>query len=146
MRVIEQWRDEGFKHELDYYIAKDIFGRATDPKDKAYLYQQAQGFFGFFKSEGWEQNPNYPPNTISAFSVRIPKNVAAPRDIVPAREVLESLYGDIPIRAVWPEGAETQEQATQNNMAELQGLAEEMARVFAPFQKELGDVVSTSKL
>jgi len=145
MRVIEQWRDEGFKHELDYYIAKDIFGRATDPKDKAYLYQQAQ-FFGFFKSEGWEQNPNYSPNTISAFSVRIPKNVAAPRDIVPAREVLESLYGDIPIRAVWPEGAETQEQATQNNMAELQGLAEDMARLLAPFQKELGDVVSTSKL
>lgn len=66
MRVIEKWRDDGFRQELDYYIARDIFGRATDPKDRAYLYQRAQ-FFGFCKTAGWDDNPDYSQNNLTKF-------------------------------------------------------------------------------
>lgn len=134
MRVIEQWRDDGFQHELDHYIAKDLFSRATDPKDRAYLYQQLQ-FFGFCKSEGWEQKPDYSADGIQRFQVKIPKNDAQPRDIVPAREVIAALYGEIPARTVWPDGKETQAQAGQNTMAELAALEAQ----FKAWQEEWGD-------
>lgn len=121
MRVIEQWRQDGCERELDYYIAKDIFSRATDPKDRAYLYQKGQ-FFGFFKSNGWEENPNYSPESISRFNVTIPDNAAEPSGIVPAREVIEKLYGDVPARTQWPDGVQTEEQKQQARMVELLAL------------------------
>ncbi len=121
MRVIEQWRQDGGERELDYYIAKDIFSRATDPKDRAYLYQKGQ-FFGFFKSNGWEENPNYSPDSISRFNITIPDNAAAPSEIVPAREVIEKLYGDVPARTQWPDGVQTVAQQQQGSMADLAAL------------------------
>lgn len=121
MRVIEQWRQDGCERELDYYIAKDIFSRATDPKDRAYLYQKGQ-FFGFFQSNGWEENPNYSPDSISRFNVTIPDNAAAPSGIVPAREVIEKLYGDVPARTQWPDGVQTVAQKQQGSMADLVAL------------------------
>lgn len=121
MRVIEQWRQDGCERELDYYIAKDIFSRATDPRDRAYLYQKGQ-FFGFFKSNGWEENPNYSPDSISRFNVTIPDNAAAPSEIVPAREVIEKLYGDVPARTQWPDGVQTVTQKQQGIMADLAAL------------------------
>jgi hypothetical protein len=143
MRVIEQWRDDGFRYELDHYIARDIFGRATDPKDRAYLYQQAQ-LSGFFRTAGWDQNPDYSPNNLQKFSVRIPKNDAAVREIVPAREVIASVFGDIPMRTVWPDGAETRTQQAQNTMAEFESMAAELARFDAEFESELEAIVSTN--
>jgi hypothetical protein len=143
MRVIERWRDEGFKYELDYYIAGDIFGRATDAKDRAYLYQQAQ-LSGFFRTAGWDQNPDYSPNNLQKFSVKIPKNEAAPRETVPAREVIASIFGDIPMRTVWPDGAETEAQEAQNDMAEFESMAAELAGFDAEFGKELEAIASTN--
>lgn len=127
MRVIEQWRQDGCERELDYYIAKDIFSRATDPKDRAYLYQKGQ-FFGFFKSNGWEENPNYAPESIQKFNVKIPDNAAAASEIVPAREVIEKLYGDIPPRTEWPDGVQTVAQTQQSDMAELTTLEAQLAQ------------------
>lgn len=145
MRVIEKWRDDGFKYELDYYIARDLFGRATDAKDRAYLYQQAQAS-GFFRSEGWEQDPDYSPDSRQRFSVKIPKNDAMPREIVPAREVIASIYGDIPMRTVWPNGAETEAQQEQNDMAYFAEIERELAAWDAEFGKEIKNIVSTNGL
>lgn len=136
MRVIEQWRDDGFKYELDYYIARDIFGRATDPKDKAYLYQQLR-FFGFTEGQGWEQNPDYSPNNLNKFSVAIPKNDAAPRDIIPARAMIASIFGDIPMRTVWPDGAETEAQQEQNSMADFEEMRRKLDALRDKFNQEL---------
>lgn len=145
MRVIEKWRDDGFKYELDYYIAQDIFSRATDPKDRAYLYQQAQ-LSGFFRSAGWEQKPDYSTKNLPKFEVKIPKNEATPREIVPAREVITSIYGDIPIRTVWPDGADTAVQKQQNDMAELIAIQAELDAWGEEFGKEIEEIASTKGL
>lgn len=145
MRVIEKWRDDGFKYELDYYIAQDIFSRATDPKDRAYLYQQAQ-LTGFFRSEAWEQNPDYSARNLQKFKVNIPKNEAGAREIVPAREVIASIYGDIPIRTVWPDGADTQVQREQNDMAEFIALQAEFNAWVEAFGKEVENIALTKGL
>jgi MoxR-like ATPase len=145
MRVIEKWRDDGLKYELDYYIARDIFARATDPKDRAYLYQQAQ-LSGFFRSEGWEQNPDYSPKNLPKFEVKIPKNEAAGLELVPAREVIASIYGDIPIRTVWPDGAGTEVQKNQNDVAEFIAIRTEFDTYAAELDKKLEPFVSTNGL
>jgi MoxR-like ATPase len=145
MRVIEQWRDGGFQHELDYYVAKDLFSRATDPKDRAYLYQQGQ-FKGFFKTEGWAQNPDYSPEALQRFEVKIPLNDAPPSDIVPAREVIESLYGEIPVRTVWPSGQDATAQETQNTMADFVSLEAELAAWKATWGDHLAAVAETHRL
>ncbi len=145
MRVIEQWRDDGFRYELDHYIARDIFGRAADPKDRAYLYQQAQ-LSGFFRTAGWDQNPDYSPNNLQKFSVTIPKNDAVLREIVPAREVIASVFGDIPMRTVWPDGAETEVQQAQNNMAQFARMKAELTVFDADFGPELEAIVSTNRI
>jgi MoxR-like ATPase len=145
MRVIEQWRDDGFRHELDYYIARDIFGRATDPKDKAYMYQQAQ-LSGFFRTTGWDQNPDYSPNALQKFSVEIPKNEAAPREIISGREVVASIFGDIPIRKVWPEGAQTEVQEEQNDQAEFDSMVAALAGFDSEFGAELSAISSTNEI
>jgi len=118
MRVIEQWRDEGFQYELDHYIAQDLFRRAKDPNDRAYFYQMGQ-FMGFFQSSGWPQDPDYSSKAVQRFAIESPRNEAVSPDIVPAREVIEALYGVIPSRTEWPDGSETRAQADQNNAAEL---------------------------
>lgn len=143
MRVIEQWRDDAFRYELDHYIARDIFGRATDPKDRAYLYQQAQ-LSGFFRTADWDQKPDYSPNNLQKFNVTIPKNEAASREIVPAREVIASVFGDIPMRTVWPDGAETETQQAQKDMAEFAIIEAELAVFDAGYGNELRAIISTN--
>lgn len=128
MRVIEEWRDNGFQYELDYYIAKDLFNRAQDPNDRAYLYQIGQKF-GFFKSDGWEQNPDYSASSIETFKVDIPMtrgpddrlrpNPAAERVIAEPEEVLEAVFGEIPVRTEWPDGVLTEAEKSQDRAAEF---------------------------
>jgi MoxR-like ATPase len=137
MRVIGAWRDDGFQYELDHYIAKDLFSRAKDPREKAFFYQIGQKF-GFFKTEGWEQNPNYSSNGLSRFSVEIPvkrgkegelvPNESPPRELISAREVIESLFGEIPQRNVWPEGTITEAQEDQQYESHLARIYEELEK------------------
>ncbi len=118
MRVLEAWRDEGFQKELDYYIAKDLLQRSLDPKDRAYLYWLGQ-FKGFFQSEGWDRNPNYDDAASGQFRITIPANEAADAEVVPARAVVEALYGEIPQRQAWPDGDLAPAMVRRSKAAEL---------------------------
>lgn len=154
MRVIEQWRDDGFQYELDFYIARDLFGRAKDPSDRAYLYQRGQKF-GFFTSDGWDRRPDYSSEGIQRFSVAIPTNKgldgkvtgneAAPRDIVPAREVISSLWGAVPARKVWPDNERTEQEKRRQLAAEFDAMKAQLLALFEPSQREIEMLAEAAK-
>jgi hypothetical protein len=137
--VIESWKNEGFQIELDHYLAQHLIDRATNPKDKAYLFQLAEKF-GFFKSPGWETNPNYASVFSGKFIFARPAldkpNRAEPATVVPAKDVIRSLWGEIPNRTTWPDETVTQQVASQSTAAEwiaLQVKMEEMKGRIATF-------------
>jgi MoxR-like ATPase len=147
MRVIEQWRNDGFQYELDYYIARDLFSRAKDPTDRAYLYQMGQKF-GFFKSNGWNQKPDYSSEGVQSFEVKIPTqkvganykergNDAAPSGIVPARQVISALWGEIPARKVWPDGERAVTEKRQGMAAQFAAISAQLDDLFEPLKDEL---------
>ncbi|MEI6517896.1 MAG: AAA family ATPase, partial [bacterium] len=138
MRVIEAWRDDGFQVELDHYIAKHLLLRATDPKDQAYLYQLGK-FFGFFSSEGWDKNPDYSASLEGRFSFKDPKNSSETPEVVPARESIKALYGEIPTRSEWPD-KQVQKQATaQSNVIEWINLNTEFTAQLAECSSLTGE-------
>lgn len=127
MRVIEAWREDGFQVELDYYIAKHLLLRATDPKDQAYLYQLGK-FFGFFSSEGWDTSPDYEASFQGKFSFAVPSNSSVTPEVVPARESIQALYGEIPARREWPDEQVQKEATAQNKAADWINLNLEFAK------------------
>lgn len=145
MRVIEEWRDRGYRYEIDYYIAKDLFNRAQDPNDRAYLYQIGQKF-GFFKSAGWEQDPDYSTSSAETFKVNIPMtrgsddtlrpNPAVKCVIVEPEEVLEAVFGEIPVRTEWPDGVQTEAENSQDRTAEFLQIQLELAELFGDLGAE----------
>ena len=139
MRVIEEWRDNGYRYELDYYLAKDLFNRAQKPQDRAYLYQIGQKF-GFFKTDGWEQQPDYTNDSLDTFTVKIPMqrgaddvlrpNPTAGRVQVPAEKVIESVFGQIPDRTEWPDGVQTEAEQNQDQAFEFGAIEDELNNLF----------------
>lgn len=106
MRVIESWKASGFQVELDHFVAEDLISRAQDPRERAYLYQLGQ-FFGLFEGDGWEKAPNFQDAVERGiFNPAIPRNPAEPGEVVPARDVIMALVGEIPARTVWPNATE----------------------------------------
>ncbi len=101
--ILNDWRGEAYQHELDHYIASNILSRATDPTERAYLYQLGQAC-GLFRGDGWVDCPNFPAGKVSSFSVEVPKNPALPIDIIPVTDVIEAVWGPAPARSEWRPG------------------------------------------
>jgi len=102
--IIGQWKSEGYAQELDYYIWNNFIREGTIASDRAYLYQLFKDQFGFFKSDGWEQNPDYGSGgNINSFDVNSPKNKPENIKFFGPREVVEFAFGKAPERAKWPE-------------------------------------------
>ncbi|MBI3273580.1 MAG: hypothetical protein HYZ69_00380, partial [Candidatus Colwellbacteria bacterium] len=102
--IVEQWQKEGYKNELDYYVYKEFVSQSTQASDRAYLYQLLKDQFGFFKNNGWEQNPQYGSGGIvRSFSVPLPANASKPCTFHGPREMVEFACGEAPERTTWPE-------------------------------------------
>ena len=147
--VISQWKVEGYDKELDYYVYNNFIKEGTIASDRAYLYQIMKDQFGFFKNEGWEQNPNYGSGgVVNSFDVDAPKNKPAKRKFWGPREVVEFAFGKAPERAKWPESpADDGEQESIINpeimeMGEFKDkLKKEMEEIF----NEIGEVCEMEK-
>src|SRR3989338_729305 len=102
--VINQWKVEGYKFELDQYVYKEFVAPSTQASDRAYLYQLLKDQFNFFQGDGWEQNPNYGSGgVVRSFSIKAPENKAGSRHFYGPRDVVMFAYGQPPERAEWPE-------------------------------------------
>lgn len=102
--IISQWKSEGYVQEIDYYIWNNFIREGTVASDRAYLYQLLKDRFGFFKSDEWEQSPNYGTGgVINSFDISPPKNKPAKTEFFGPRETVEFAFGKAPERAKWPE-------------------------------------------
>lgn len=138
-RILDQWQGDDFKQELDYYIWQNFVSQGTDAHDRSYMYQLLKDQYGFFKSDGWEQNPNYG----AGFNVEAPKNRDEEKEFHSPRETVEYAFGKAPKRAQWPEveKGETKEK----NIAELQELEEfgkKIEQEIAELEKGVADFCS----
>lgn len=103
--IITQWQKEGYKQEIDYYIYHEFIGQSTSPSDRAYMYQLFQRRFGFFRSAGWEQRPDYGRGgQVNAFTIPVPKNPPIARAFFGPRDVVDAAFGQGPERTEWPKG------------------------------------------
>lgn len=102
-KIITQWQRDGYRHELDYYIWTEFVSQSTSVSDKAYLYQLLKDRFGFFQSEGWEQNPKYGVGgVVDVFDIKPPQNPSAPKEFFGPRDTVEFAFGKAPERIQWP--------------------------------------------
>ena len=123
--ILTQWQKDGYKQELDYYLWKEFISQSTISSDKAYLYQLLKDRFGFFQSNGWEQNPNYGTGgVVSVFDIKPPKNPSVPKKFHSPRDTIEFAFGKAPERAEWPEVKNKTEEGTEAIFAELEELRE----------------------
>ncbi len=99
MKILQDWREDGYKHPLEQYIERHLLARAklAGREDREYLYQLAKKF-GFF-NEGEEQNLSI--------------------EFVPGREVIEALFEPIPVRKTWPDEEISNVVADQEKTAKL---------------------------
>ncbi len=125
--IVSQWQQEGYKHELDYYLYKEFVSQSTVASDRAYLYQLLKDQFGFFKSTGWEQKPDYGSGgVVSSFAVEVPKNPSAPSTFYGPRELVQFAFGEAPERTEWPEMPKIEED---------EGFDEEFTRVLMELER-----------
>lgn len=125
--VLDQWKEERYKYELDYYIWKDFISQSTVASDRAYLYQEFKDRYGFFGGQGWEQNPDYGAGgVIDDFDIKPPKNKSEKKEFLGPRQTVEYAYGAPPERAKWPEmnanAGAADEADKELNMEELEEL------------------------
>jgi hypothetical protein len=51
--------------------------------------------------------------------------------------MIASIFGDIPMRTVWPDGAETEAQQEQNSMADFEEMRRKLDALRDKFNQEL---------
>lgn len=130
MSILSDWKQDGFKYELDHYVGRALIERATKTLDREYLYKRGQ-HFGFFKDGNWPQDA--PP-------VKSVKQDAESIEFVPGREVIEALFESIPERTSYPsneaEEAKQQEQTAEAIAIQMEAeqLLAEAENLLAPFK------------
>lgn len=138
--VISQWKSEGCTREMDYYIWNSFIREGTIASDRAYLYQLFKDRFGFFQSNGWEQNPDYGAGgVIASFDIKPPKNKATKIQFFGPREVIEFAFGKAPERAKWPETFESKNEnakdADLEKIMELEKILDESMERISDLEK-----------
>lgn len=142
--IISQWQKEGYKRELDYYIWEEFISQSTEASDRAYLYQLLKDRFGFFRGEGWEQNPSYDSNRIAqSFDIKTPSNPAEEAEFFGPRDIVRAAFGAPPERAKWPEAEvseKKEKEASLEALASLEEFKNALGEELANVEKEVAEV------
>jgi len=101
-RVIEMWKAEKFRYELDHYLWQDFIKEITNPKDRAYVFQIFESYPGGF-FEGWKHSSYSAIDAMINFEVKDPQREAEPIEFYPPKEIIEAGFGKIPERKEYPE-------------------------------------------
>lgn len=140
--IIDQWQKDGYKRELDYYIWQEFVSQSTVASDRAYFYQELHEIYGFFRSQGWEQNPNYGSGgVINSFSIQPPQNSPDRIEFLGPREVVEAAFGKAPERTKWPEVKASvleKEESSIVNLEKIQSLSD----FFNSFKQEFASLAT----
>jgi len=97
--VLESWKRDNFKNELDYYIYKELIAPLTNTMDVKFFVQQLQTE-GFLADDSWEEVVAKAGTFDSA--IHAPENKGKDLKFTPVREVVETVYGGAPERREFP--------------------------------------------
>lgn len=98
-QVIEAWKRDNFKNELDYYIYKEIIAPLTNVMDTKFFVQQLQ-VDGFLADEAWKETIAKAGTFDSA--LHAPEKKGRELEFVTVRQVVENVYGKAPERKEFP--------------------------------------------
>lgn len=142
--IMGGWKKEGQKFELDQYVWKELIEPSlTEPTEAAYFYQQLQVLYGFFDSEGWDQNPNYGQGLkMTRFEVDTPSdeepNQADKIKSVSVKDVSEAIRGhQMPIDSI-KTGEELMSDEKRETMVRMEAEVDTMR---SAWQKEQGEIL-----
>lgn len=100
--ILSNWINSDFDKELDYYIWESFIKQATDPADRAFLFQTFKDN-AFFTSNGWDIEDNdIDFKNIRNFNINAPENPDAEIVMSGPRKVIDIVYGPAPERKEWP--------------------------------------------
>lgn len=123
-RIVSSWVKSGTEFELDYYVWDKYISNASDPIERALLYQMFREK-GFFDGDGWNKNPDYGSGgRLAIFEIKAPKNRVKTFDFFGPREAVNFAFGKGPERTEWPETKEGKNETLGIDMEELQKLQE----------------------
>ncbi|MGA1192421.1 MAG: AAA family ATPase, partial [Bdellovibrionota bacterium] len=95
INILESWSADGFQHSLDFYIKRDFTDQALDTKARDYLKQLGMKFG--FTSE--------------------PSTTHTKMETITGDALLETIFGEIPLRQKWPDGASNEQSTTREQTA-----------------------------
>jgi hypothetical protein len=136
--VLEDWRADGFRYNVDHYLGKALLERAFSTEDQSYFFQLGK-MFGFFGTTEWQGVDQALSNHKKLALPAMLESKKSP-EFVPGAVVLEALFTEIPKRTVWPDGANQEIEIDKDNAAALlalqlrfQGLDEAAAKAVETF-------------
>ena len=145
--ILHAWRSDGYRCELDHYLAENLLSRTTDPNQRAYLYQLGQTC-GLFTSRDWPTH-SFPAGKIPQFSVESPKNLSSPLDFIQFTEVVEAIWGKAPERSMLkdrqPDSAMIPEEQRIQIMKSLAEALKQLEGVVGSEQAEAGPTPKKKK-
>lgn len=100
--ILGAWINGEFEKELDFYIWDKFIKQATNPADRAYLYQTFKDN-AFFTSEGWGDDDIPDMRNIRNFTVNAPENPDQELGAISPRSIVDLVYGAAKPRETWPE-------------------------------------------
>lgn len=107
-QVIEAWKRDNYKNELDYYIYKEIIAPLTNVMDTKFFVQQLQ-VDGFLADEAWKETVAKAGTFDSA--LHAPEKRGKELEFVTVRKVVENVYGKAPERKEFPFDLEVKKKA-----------------------------------
>lgn len=143
--IVNQWKSEGFKYSIDYYVWKEFVGRSTSATDQNYLYQEAK-LFQFFEDTDWPAPTTSMKEWKQPVKIdKIPQKLAEPIEFFGAREAVEMAYGakNVPERSVWPQIQESEQGINPEQMEEVLEMmifSEEEQKKLATFEAKVKGV------
>ncbi len=97
--VLEAWKRDNFKNEIDFYIYKEVIAPLTNTMDTKFFVQQLQAE-GFLADRSWKEVIAKAGTFDSA--IHAPENKGKELEFMPVRQVVETVYGKGPERKEFP--------------------------------------------
>jgi len=113
MPIIKQWKNQGFKKSLDYYLYKNYVSRSdARPEERELIYSVLNGYGFFENKDQWPKISELESIDIDSGNfkrggqvVEIERdNADVQTEIISRRKLIETLFGPAPVRSNVDEG------------------------------------------
>lgn len=143
--ILDQWKKDNYKYELEHYIWLNLIKPAmTTPQEAAVFYTTLQNFYDFFKSNNWQQNPDFRvvEGAVTRFAIQEPQTppLASPEQkvkIIDTKTLVEAVDGRKTPPLAEDAGDIKKVKMKQENLEYVKEIQREVAKYREALQVEL---------